>query len=57
MQKTGQFTLPSPLAESEAANHTQSRRATERPYGIDFGIRDPFGNAIRIGQMFNQNGA
>lgn len=26
---------------------------TERPYGIDFGIRDPFGNAIRIGQMFD----
>ena len=25
---------------------------TERPYGIDFGIRDPFGNHIRIGQMF-----
>ena len=25
---------------------------TERPYGIDFGVRDPFGNAIRIGQMF-----
>ncbi|MFI6824492.1 VOC family protein [Micromonospora sp. NPDC050187] len=24
----------------------------ERPYGIDFGIRDPFGNRIRIGQMF-----
>lgn len=24
----------------------------ERPYGIDFGIRDPFGNKIRIGQMF-----
>ena len=24
----------------------------ERPYGIDFGIRDPFGNAVRIGQMF-----
>lgn len=24
---------------------------TERPYGIDFGIRDPFGNNIRIGQM------
>jgi predicted enzyme related to lactoylglutathione lyase len=22
-----------------------------RPYGIDFGIRDPFGNAIRVGQM------
>ncbi|MGC4748747.1 VOC family protein [Micromonospora sp. DT201] len=27
---------------------------TERPYGIDFGIRDPFGNRIRIGQMFPQ---
>ncbi len=26
---------------------------TERPYGIDFGARDPFGNAIRIGQMFS----
>ena len=26
---------------------------TARPYGIDFGIRDPFGNAIRIGQMFD----
>ena len=25
-----------------------------RPYGIDFGIRDPFGNAIRIGQMFDR---
>ncbi|MBQ1072362.1 VOC family protein [Micromonospora sp. C31] len=27
---------------------------TERPYGIDFGIRDPFGNKIRIGQMFSR---
>ncbi|MBQ1027169.1 VOC family protein [Micromonospora sp. C95] len=26
----------------------------ERPYGIDFGIRDPFGNQIRIGQMFDR---
>ncbi|WBB78923.1 VOC family protein [Micromonospora sp. WMMD882] len=25
---------------------------TERPYGIDFGVRDPFGNRIRVGQMF-----
>jgi catechol 2,3-dioxygenase-like lactoylglutathione lyase family enzyme len=24
---------------------------TERDYGIDFGIRDPFGNKIRIGQL------
>lgn len=27
---------------------------TEKPYGIDFGIRDPFGNKIRIGQMHQQ---
>lgn len=27
---------------------------TERPYGIDFGVRDPFGNAIRIGQLHGQ---
>lgn len=26
---------------------------SDRPYGIDFGIRDTFGNAIRIGQMFD----
>ena len=26
---------------------------TPRPYGIDFGIRDPFGNTIRVGQMFD----
>ena len=30
---------------------------TERPYGIDFGIRDPFGNPIRIGQMFDPSSA
>ncbi|MFF0708433.1 VOC family protein [Gordonia sputi] len=24
---------------------------TDRDYGVDFGIRDPFGNRIRIGQM------
>jgi len=24
---------------------------TPRPYGIDFGIRDPFGNSIRIGKV------
>ncbi|MEV4809311.1 VOC family protein [Micromonospora avicenniae] len=28
---------------------------TEKPYGIDFGIRDPFGNKIRIGQMRQQS--
>ncbi|WP_031464607.1 VOC family protein [Sciscionella sediminilitoris] len=25
---------------------------SEKPYGIDFGIRDPFGNRIRFGQLF-----
>jgi catechol 2,3-dioxygenase-like lactoylglutathione lyase family enzyme len=24
---------------------------TERPYGLDFGLRDPFGNHIRIAQL------
>jgi catechol 2,3-dioxygenase-like lactoylglutathione lyase family enzyme len=24
---------------------------SQKPYGIDFGIRDPFGNLIRIGQL------
>jgi len=28
-----------------------------KPYGIDFGIRGPFGNAIRIGQMFDAESA
>ena len=28
----------------------------ERPYGIDFGVRDPFGNSVRIGQMFDVAG-
>lgn len=27
---------------------------SEKPYGIDFGVRDPFGNAIRIGQLFEE---
>src|SRR3712207_6822423 len=27
---------------------------TDRPYGIDFGLRDPFGNAIRIGQLHHR---
>jgi len=24
---------------------------SEKPYGVDFGIRDPFGNRILIGQL------
>lgn len=27
---------------------------TERSYGIDCGMRDPFGNRIRFGQLFTQ---
>jgi catechol 2,3-dioxygenase-like lactoylglutathione lyase family enzyme len=28
-----------------------TQEPTERPYGIDVGLRDPFGNAIRISEM------
>ncbi|HMJ36999.1 MAG TPA: hypothetical protein VK501_24040 [Baekduia sp.] len=28
-----------------------SEPPTERPYGIDCGLRDPFGNKLRISQM------
>ncbi len=45
--------------DAHAVHRTLVERGVEivdapetRPYGIDFGIRDPFGNAIRIGQMF-----
>jgi hypothetical protein len=24
---------------------------TERPYGVDFGLRDPFGNHVRIAEL------
>ena len=41
-------------AEERASRSPTSRRP--KPYGIDFGIRDPFGNAIRIGQMFDNAG-
>jgi catechol 2,3-dioxygenase-like lactoylglutathione lyase family enzyme len=26
----------------------------QQPYGIDFGLRDPFGNKIRVGQLHGQ---
>ncbi len=29
---------------------------TVQPYGIDFGLRDPFGNNIRIGQLKSPGG-
>ena len=46
--------------DAQGAYETLKSRGVEitdepspKPYGIDFGIRDPFGNAIRIGQMFD----
>ena len=35
----------------EARGVELTEEPTERPYGIDFGLRDPFGNAIRIIQF------
>ncbi|MGB6772724.1 MAG: VOC family protein [Candidatus Dormiibacterota bacterium] len=28
-----------------------TQEPTEQPYGIDFGLRDPFGNHIRVAQL------
>jgi catechol 2,3-dioxygenase-like lactoylglutathione lyase family enzyme len=30
-----------------------TQEPTEQPYGIDFGLRDPFGNHIRVAQMLS----
>ncbi len=38
-------------AELEARGVELTEKPTERPYSVDFGMRDPFGNAIRIGQL------
>lgn len=27
---------------------------SEKPYGVDFGIRDPFGNKLRVGQVHGE---
>lgn len=47
-------------ADAQAAFETLRDRGVDitdepspKPYGIDFGIRDPFGNAIRIGELFD----
>lgn len=40
------------FARLKAAEVDITDEPTEKPYGIDFGIRDPFGNAIRIGQLW-----
>jgi predicted enzyme related to lactoylglutathione lyase len=37
--------------EVVAAGAEVTQEVVEQPYGTDFAIRDPFGNAIRIGQL------
>ncbi|MFN8189477.1 MAG: VOC family protein [Nocardioidaceae bacterium] len=38
------------FARLEAAGVDITQEPTDQPYGRDFGIRDPFGNHIRIGR-------
>ena len=38
-------------AELKAKGVDLPEEPVDRDYGIDFGLRDPFGNQIRIGQM------
>ena len=38
------------FARLEAAGVDVTQEPTDQPYGRDFGIRDPFGNHIRIGR-------
>lgn len=38
-------------AELKAKGVEISEEPVDQPYGIDFGLRDPFGNHIRIAQM------
>jgi len=37
--------------ELQAKGVEFTQEPTEQPYGIDFGLRDPFGNHIRVAQM------
>jgi len=37
-------------AELQAKGVELTEEPTQRPYGIDFGLRDPFGNHVRISQ-------
>jgi len=37
--------------ELQAKGVEFTQEPTEQPYGIDFGMRDPFGNHIRVAQM------
>ena len=38
-------------AELKAKGVEITEEPVDQPYGIDFGLRDPFGNAIRIAQV------
>ena len=38
--------------ELKAKGVEMTSEPVEQPYGIDFGLRDPFGNHIRIGQLY-----
>jgi predicted enzyme related to lactoylglutathione lyase len=38
-------------AELAAKGLEFTQEPTEQPYGIDFGMRDPFGNHIRVAQL------
>jgi catechol 2,3-dioxygenase-like lactoylglutathione lyase family enzyme len=47
--------------DAQQAYETLKQRGVEitdgpnqQPYGIDFGLRDPFGNKIRVGQLHGQ---
>lgn len=39
------------FARLEAAGVEITQLPTDMPYGRDFGVRDPFGNAVRIGSL------
>ena len=39
------------FARVEAAGVDVTQEPTDQPYGRDFGIRDPFGNHLRIGSL------
>jgi hypothetical protein len=39
------------FARLEAAGVDITQEPMEQPYGVDFGILDPFGNPIRIGKL------
>ncbi|MCW2778024.1 MAG: lactoylglutathione lyase-like lyase [Frankiales bacterium] len=52
------FTTPdarATYADLQAKGVEFTSEPIEQPYGIDFGLRDPFGNHLRIGQLTAQS--